>query len=42
MDSKSRAEFEREVLDAWTEYESGDGLALRLRVVVASATKAAA
>lgn len=42
MDASARAEFEREVLDAWAVSGGDRGLDLRLRMVVASATKAAA
>ncbi|MEQ8330380.1 MAG: methyltransferase domain-containing protein [Longimicrobiales bacterium] len=42
MDASARAEFERDVLDAWADSGGDGGLELRLRMVVASATKAAA
>ena len=42
MDEPARAEFEREVLDAWASSGGDGGLGLRLRMVVASATRAAA
>jgi ubiquinone/menaquinone biosynthesis C-methylase UbiE len=41
MDTTAQAEFEREVLDAWAEAGNDEGLELRLRMVVASATRAA-
>ena len=42
MDASTRAEFEREVLDAWAVPGSDAGIDLRLRMVVASATRAVA
>ena len=42
MEPSSVDAFEREVLEAWADRETDDGLALQLRMVVASATKAAA
>lgn len=42
MDASAQAEFEREVLNAWADSGGDGGLDLRLRMVIASATKAAA
>ena len=42
MDASTQAEFEREVLNAWPDSGGDGGLDLRLRMVIASATKAAA